>query len=148
MFPMEAIVDPCSGGPDWTPITPKTGSLFHAYSHKYVGQLKTPSYGKYLFFAQYQNADNSFQGGGRCLSSLSVNGKPVVAVNIHRPSADGEVELDEGLQDVVMIMRCAGISRDSTPGSLANLATYKVKFETDPNPRALRINDFLLPGAE
>src|SRR5438132_6260122 len=22
------------GGPDWMPITPKTGSLFHAYSHR------------------------------------------------------------------------------------------------------------------
>jgi hypothetical protein len=27
---MEASVDPQCGGPDWTPITPKTGFLFHA----------------------------------------------------------------------------------------------------------------------
>jgi len=27
---MEAIVDPPSRGPDWKPITPKTGSLLHA----------------------------------------------------------------------------------------------------------------------
>jgi putative transposase len=31
---MEASVDPQCGGPDWTPITPKTGSLFHAETHK------------------------------------------------------------------------------------------------------------------
>ena len=30
---MEASVDPQCGGPDWTPITPKTGSLFHAETH-------------------------------------------------------------------------------------------------------------------
>jgi hypothetical protein len=30
---MEAIVDPLPRGPDWMPITPKTGSLFHADSH-------------------------------------------------------------------------------------------------------------------
>ena len=30
---MEATVDPQSRGPDWMPITPKTGSLFHADSH-------------------------------------------------------------------------------------------------------------------
>jgi hypothetical protein len=29
---MEAIVDPLPRGPDWMPITPKTGSLFHADS--------------------------------------------------------------------------------------------------------------------
>jgi hypothetical protein len=27
---MEATVDPLLGGPDWMPITPKRGSLFHA----------------------------------------------------------------------------------------------------------------------
>jgi hypothetical protein len=27
---MEASVDPQPRGPDWMPITPKTGSLFHA----------------------------------------------------------------------------------------------------------------------
>jgi hypothetical protein len=31
---MEATVDPCPGGPDWTPITPKTGSLFHAETQR------------------------------------------------------------------------------------------------------------------
>jgi hypothetical protein len=31
---MEATVDPQSRGPDWMPITPKTGSLFHADSHE------------------------------------------------------------------------------------------------------------------
>src|SRR6266705_2384352 len=30
---MEASVDPQPRGPDWMPITPKTGSLFHAESH-------------------------------------------------------------------------------------------------------------------
>ena len=30
---MEASVDPQPRGPDWMPITPKTGSLFHADSH-------------------------------------------------------------------------------------------------------------------
>jgi len=29
---MEATVDPLPRGPDWMPITPKTGSLFHADS--------------------------------------------------------------------------------------------------------------------
>ena len=33
---MEATVDPCPGGPDWMPITPKTGSLFHAETHYYL----------------------------------------------------------------------------------------------------------------
>jgi hypothetical protein len=27
---MEATVNPCPRGPDWMPITPNTGSLFHA----------------------------------------------------------------------------------------------------------------------
>ena len=31
---MEASVDPQCRGPDWMPITPKTGSLFHAETHK------------------------------------------------------------------------------------------------------------------
>jgi monofunctional chorismate mutase len=30
---MEASVGPQCGGPDWTPITPITGSLFHAETH-------------------------------------------------------------------------------------------------------------------
>jgi hypothetical protein len=30
---MEATVDLLPRGPDWMPITPKTGSLFHADSH-------------------------------------------------------------------------------------------------------------------
>src|ERR1019366_9289354 len=30
---MEATVDPLPRGPDWMPITPKTGSLFHAETH-------------------------------------------------------------------------------------------------------------------
>src|SRR5580693_8043533 len=32
--PMEATVNPCHRGPVWMPITPKTGVLFHAYSHR------------------------------------------------------------------------------------------------------------------
>ena len=31
---MEANVDPQPRGPDWMPITPKTGSLFHAETHR------------------------------------------------------------------------------------------------------------------
>src|SRR5437763_3785632 len=31
--PTEATVDPPPRGPDWMPITPKTGSLFHADLH-------------------------------------------------------------------------------------------------------------------
>lgn len=31
---MEASVDPQCGGPDWTPITPKAGSLFHAETQR------------------------------------------------------------------------------------------------------------------
>ena len=30
---MEATVDPLPGDPDWMPITPKRGSLFHAETH-------------------------------------------------------------------------------------------------------------------
>src|SRR5262245_42521267 len=30
---MEATVDPQPGGPDWMPITPKRGALFHAETH-------------------------------------------------------------------------------------------------------------------
>src|SRR5271166_3656429 len=33
----EACVDPYPRGPDWMPITPKTGSLFHAESHWDLG---------------------------------------------------------------------------------------------------------------
>ena len=33
----EACVDPCPRGSDWMPITPKTGSLFHADSHPLPG---------------------------------------------------------------------------------------------------------------
>ena len=32
---MEASVDPQPRGPDWMPITPKTGSLFHAETQFY-----------------------------------------------------------------------------------------------------------------
>jgi hypothetical protein len=32
---MEATVDPQPRGPDWMPITPKTGSLLHADSQAY-----------------------------------------------------------------------------------------------------------------
>src|SRR6516162_3140867 len=38
MSPMEATVDRRRRGPDWMPITPKTGSLFHAYSQVKLGQ--------------------------------------------------------------------------------------------------------------
>jgi hypothetical protein len=38
---MEASVDPQCRGPDWMPITPKTGSLFHAETHS--ERRKTPS---------------------------------------------------------------------------------------------------------
>jgi hypothetical protein len=31
---MEASVDPQCRGPDWMPITPKTGSLFHAETQR------------------------------------------------------------------------------------------------------------------
>jgi len=31
-------VDPYPRGPDWMPITPKTGSLFHADSHPLVSR--------------------------------------------------------------------------------------------------------------
>ena len=34
---MEASVDPQCRGPDWMPITPKTGSLFHAETHQVPG---------------------------------------------------------------------------------------------------------------
>ena len=33
---MEASVDPQPRGPDWMPITPKTGSLFHAETHPFL----------------------------------------------------------------------------------------------------------------
>jgi len=33
---MEASVDPQCRGPDWMPITPKTGSLFHAETHQEI----------------------------------------------------------------------------------------------------------------
>src|SRR5260370_15752011 len=36
----EACVDPYPRGPDWMPITPKMGSLFHADSHP--GEQPTP----------------------------------------------------------------------------------------------------------
>lgn len=35
----EASVDPQCGGPDWKPITPKTGSLFHAETQAYAELL-------------------------------------------------------------------------------------------------------------
>ena len=43
---MEASVDPQCGSPDWTPITPKTGSLFHAETQLQLGSD--------AFSAQYQ----------------------------------------------------------------------------------------------
>ena len=39
---MEASVDPQCRGPDWMPITPKTGSLFHAETHSDVRSLTIP----------------------------------------------------------------------------------------------------------
>lgn len=36
---VEASVDPQRGGPDWTPITPETGSLFHAETHSMVAPV-------------------------------------------------------------------------------------------------------------
>jgi hypothetical protein len=41
---MEASVDPQCRGPDWMPITPKTGSLFHAETHECPRQF----YGDFL----------------------------------------------------------------------------------------------------
>jgi len=38
---MEASVDPQCRGPDWMPITPKTGSLFHAETQ--TRQLSQPN---------------------------------------------------------------------------------------------------------
>ena len=43
---MEASVDPPSRGPDWKPITPKTGSLLHAETQpkrKYKKRIRMPS---------------------------------------------------------------------------------------------------------
>lgn len=40
---MEATVDPCPRGPDWMPITPKTGSLFHAETQS-ATETASPSY--------------------------------------------------------------------------------------------------------
>jgi len=37
---MEASVDPQCRGPDWMPITPKTGSLFHAETHIMAERLE------------------------------------------------------------------------------------------------------------
>src|SRR5438270_2742973 len=37
---MEASVDPQPRGPDWMPITPKTGSLLHADSHRTLPSLQ------------------------------------------------------------------------------------------------------------
>lgn len=37
---MEATVDPQCGGPDWMPITPKAGSLFHAETHRVSGRAE------------------------------------------------------------------------------------------------------------
>ena len=37
---MEATVDPPPRGPDWMPITPKTGSLFHADSQSRTGTIR------------------------------------------------------------------------------------------------------------
>ena len=42
---MEASVDPQRRGPDWMPITPKTGSLFHAETHYRVTSIKGDRYG-------------------------------------------------------------------------------------------------------
>jgi adenylate cyclase len=36
---MEASVDPSSRGPVWMPITPKTGSLLHAASHRWGHEI-------------------------------------------------------------------------------------------------------------
>jgi len=36
---MEASVDPLSRGPDWKPITPKTGSLLHAETQPAIRRL-------------------------------------------------------------------------------------------------------------
>jgi AraC-like DNA-binding protein len=52
---MEASVDPPSRGPDWMPITPKTGSLLHADSHQlandntgWLAGLRDPLVGRAL----------------------------------------------------------------------------------------------------
>ena len=43
---MEASVDPASGGPDWMPITPKTGFLLHAETHpRYLIRDRDAIYG-------------------------------------------------------------------------------------------------------
>src|SRR5215211_4080415 len=39
---MEASVEPQPRGPDWMPITPKTGSLFHADSQQVLGFKPAP----------------------------------------------------------------------------------------------------------
>ncbi len=55
---MEATVDPQPRGPDWMPITPKTGSLFHADSHYCTGYLGdigvAPPYGPMDFAGWFE----------------------------------------------------------------------------------------------
>src|SRR5271167_4709539 len=41
---MEATVDPLPRGPDWMPITPKTGSLFHAETQARATLRYLPKY--------------------------------------------------------------------------------------------------------
>ena len=54
---MEASVDPQCRGPDWMPITPKTGSLFHAETQfvkagAYVSPADALSTGSISAFAE------------------------------------------------------------------------------------------------
>jgi hypothetical protein len=118
---MEANVDPLPRGPDWVPITPKTGSLFHAETHYGPRWIKLWQnlYGKAMAASQ------------QALAGMidRTRGYDQALINERVPSrlADGsvDVEVESGLsspftgENIEALSIRANWLRQAEPGSIA-----------------------------
>jgi hypothetical protein len=83
---VEASVDPQCGGPDWTPITPKTGSLFHAETHHSAAALRNFN----LAYARTELFADMMALFGDVLFSPE-SGHQTVGCNVHQVPIDGVI---------------------------------------------------------
>jgi len=72
MFFMEAIADPKSSGPDWMPITPKKGSLFHAESQREAAEKLSDGRGDGVEVPRGGFAQQVFQLGEDLLDGVQI----------------------------------------------------------------------------
>src|SRR4051794_35844976 len=108
---MEASVDPQCRGPDWMPITPKAGSLFHAEIH----------------------SDVRFHCGARpCLSSRCKRGQNNQALGRSRGGFSTKIHLKTDFGGLP-------IAFDLTPGQASDSRHFSILLDLGPDitPRAV-----------